>query len=87
MSYWPPLTCEEVKLALKRMGFRPRPREGTSHEQWEKRVDGKLFKVTVDCPKAPFSLTLIDSMAAQAGANRWAFYRAADKKRKWRWLW
>ncbi|NEX17708.1 MAG: type II toxin-antitoxin system HicA family toxin [Halochromatium sp.] len=87
MSRWPPLDCSDVKKALKRLDFEPRPQKGTSHEQWVKRVDGKLYKVTVDCPKAQFSLTLIDSMAAQAGISRRAFYQAADKKKKWTWLW
>ncbi|PQJ95244.1 type II toxin-antitoxin system HicA family toxin [Chromatium okenii] len=88
MSRWPPLTCDDVKRALKVLEFMPRPpHSGTSHEYWEKRVNGRLFKVTVDCPKAPFSLTLLDSMSAQAGISRSDLYRAIDKKRKWRWLW
>ncbi len=87
MSRWPPLTCPEVKRALKVLGFKPAPRAGTSHEQWEKRDVGRLYKVTLDCPKAPFSLDLIDSMAVQAGTNRRGLYRAADRRRKWDWLW
>jgi len=87
MSRWPPLECSDVKKALKRLGFEPRPQKGTSHEQWVKRDGGRLFKVTVDCPKSPFSLTLVDSMAAQAGISRRQLYQAADKKKKWTWLW
>ncbi|MFP4246192.1 MAG: type II toxin-antitoxin system HicA family toxin [Halochromatium sp.] len=70
MSRWPPLTCHEVKRALKALGFQPIPSRGTSHQQWERRTEGRLYKVTVDCPKAPFSLDLIDSMARQAGTTR-----------------
>lgn len=34
-----------------------------------KTVDGRRFKVTADCPKAPFSPTMIASMANQAGIS------------------
>ena len=71
---YPPLTCKDVKRILKNLGFNPRPQKGTSHEQWVKHVDGKLFKVTVDCPKAPFSQDLIKYMAAQAGMTKAEFY-------------
>lgn len=87
MSHWPPLSCDDVKRALKQLGFSPEPRKSSSHEQWIKNSNGRRFKVTVDCPKAPFSLTLIDSMAHQAGISRRELYRAADRKRRWRWLW
>ena len=70
-----PLTCADVKRILRRLGFEPRKGTGTSHEQWVKDVDGGRHKVTVDCPKAPFSPTLLDSMARQAGfKNKQAFY-------------
>ena len=87
MSHWPPLTCAEVKAALNALGFSPEPRKGTSHEQWIKTTPERRYKVTVDCPKSPFSLTLIDAMAAQAGVSRQQLYQAADKKRKRNWLW
>lgn len=86
MSRVPPLTCDEVKHALTQLGFSPAPRQGGSHEQWLKTTDGRRFKVTVDCPKAPFSPPLIASMAHQAGITVADLYRAADKKRKWSWL-
>lgn len=87
MSRWPPLDCTDIKRALKELDFVPAPRTGTSHEQWVRRDAQRLYKVTVDCPKAPFSLDLIDSMAKQAGVSRRDLYRAADKRQKWRWLW
>lgn len=73
---FPPLTCKDVKRILKNLGFSPRPGKGTSHEQWVKYDEaGKLLgKVTVDCPKAPFSHILIDSMATQAGVSKRVFY-------------
>ena len=76
----PPLTCKQVKKILKKLGFEPRPRKGTSHEQWVKTENGRLYKVTVDCPKAPFSQILISSMASQAGVSKRAFYDALHQK-------
>lgn len=74
----PPLTCAQFKTILTKMGFKPRPQKGTSHEQWVGEVGGKFRKVTVDCPKAPFSQELISSMAKQAGVTKkiiYEFYR------------
>ncbi len=73
-----PLTCREVKTILKNLGFTPRPQKGTSHEQWEKQKAGRLYKVTVDCPKAPFTQDLIRYMALQAGVSKKEFYAALD---------
>jgi predicted RNA binding protein YcfA (HicA-like mRNA interferase family) len=72
---YPPLTCKDVKAILAYLGFVVRPTKGTSHEQWVKVENGRLYKVTVDCPKAPFSQTLIKSMAEQAGLKKKDFYR------------
>ena len=66
-SQHPPLTCADVKRILRHLGFEPRKGAGTSHEQWVKDEGGRRYKVTVDCPKAPFSATLLDSMGRQAG--------------------
>lgn len=66
MSRWKrPLTCKEVKQILRNLGFVYRNTEG-SHENWV-REGAPRRKVTVDCPKAPFSDFLIGSMARQAG--------------------
>ncbi len=73
---YPPLTCKDVKHILANLGFSPRPQKSTSHEQWVKDIDGRRYKVTVDCPKAPFSQDLISSMAKQAGVTRKVFYAA-----------
>jgi predicted RNA binding protein YcfA (HicA-like mRNA interferase family) len=72
---YPPLTCKDLKKILGFLGFIPRPTKGTSHEQWVKEENGRLYKVTVDCPKASFSQTLIKSMAEQAGVKKKDFYR------------
>lgn len=73
-----PLTCKEVKRGLKNLGFAPTKVKGTSHEHWKKVVGGRLYKVTVDCPKEPFSHDLIRSMASQAGVSKKEFYRACS---------
>jgi predicted RNA binding protein YcfA (HicA-like mRNA interferase family) len=75
----PPLICKEVKIILTNLGFHLKPRTGTSHEQWVKKEPGQYFKVTVDCPKAPFTPDLISSMAKQAGVTKKKFYAALDK--------
>lgn len=79
---FPPLTCKDVKRALAHLGFKARPRTGTSHEQWVKySADGKQFwKVTVDCPKQPFGPDLVSSMAKQAGVHKKDFYVAISKR-------
>ena len=78
-SKHPPLTCKEVKRGLKKLGFEPRKQNGTSHEHWVKVKGGKLFKVTVDCPKEPFTGDLIKSMSSQAGVSKDEFYKACLK--------
>jgi predicted RNA binding protein YcfA (HicA-like mRNA interferase family) len=82
MSRRGPLTCKEVKQILRNLGFKERPRKGTSHEQWVKYdSSGKLLgKVTVDCPKSPFSQDLITFMARQAGVSKKEFYDSLNKK-------
>lgn len=80
-SRYPPLTAKEVKRGLRKLGFEPRKRKsGTSHEQWVKVINGKIFKVTVDEPKQPFTQDLIKSMASQAGVSKDKFYEACLKK-------
>lgn len=75
-----PLTCTEVKKILKNLGFSRRTQRG-SHEQWVKTENGRLYKVTVDCPKQPFSQNLIKYMSAQAGVSKREFYNALNKKK------
>lgn len=77
----PPLTCDEVKQILKNLGFSPRPKKGTSHEQWVTPQGVPFRRVTVDCPKAPFTRDLISSMASQAGVTKKQFYAALVKQK------
>lgn len=70
-----PLTCRQVKQILKNLRFEFREQNG-SHEQWVRHEPPPFRKVTVDCPKAPFSQMLIESMAHQAGVSKKAFYKA-----------
>lgn len=74
----PPLTCKEIKAILAYLGFAFSAQEG-SHEQWVLIKNGKKFKVTVDCPKSPFSQMLIKSMAAQAGCKKKGFLLNTQK--------
>ena len=78
-SKHPPLTYREVTRGLKNLGFAPRKKTGTSHEQWVKIVAGRIHKVTVDAPKQPFTHDLVKSMAAQAGVSKGTFYEACLK--------
>ena len=75
-SRYPPLTYKDVVNGLKKMGFEPRKQRSTSHEHWVKVVENRLYKVTVDRPKEPFTGDLIRSMAAQAGVSKADFYKA-----------
>jgi predicted RNA binding protein YcfA (HicA-like mRNA interferase family) len=82
MSKESPLEHRDVATALRKMGFTKRKRKsGTSHDQWVKVVNGRLLKVTVDEPKAPFSHDLIKSMASQAGLNSKEFHKACTEKK------
>ncbi|MGZ5052335.1 MAG: type II toxin-antitoxin system HicA family toxin [Methylobacter sp.] len=71
---YPPITCKELKAILAYLGFSFDTQKG-SHEHWILIKDKRKYKVTVDCPKAPFSQTLIKSMAEQAGVKKKDFYR------------
>jgi predicted RNA binding protein YcfA (HicA-like mRNA interferase family) len=78
-GHFPPLTCVEVKRILRTLGFERRKGGSGSHEQWVKDEGDRRYKVTVDCPKAPFSPTLIASMARQAGVSKKAFDAARER--------
>jgi predicted RNA binding protein YcfA (HicA-like mRNA interferase family) len=69
----PPLTCKQVKDILRELNFSYRDTRG-SHENWVRDTPPPFRKVTVDCPKAPFSQMLIESMAHQAGLTKKQFY-------------
>ena len=72
-KHYPPLTYKDVIRGLGNNGFALKKQKG-SHEHWAKVVEGKLYKVTVDKPKAPFSQFLIGTMARQAGVSKKKFY-------------
>lgn len=74
-GHHPPLTCSEMKAVLEKLGFSKRDKKsGTTHEDWVATINGRFHKVTVDCPKAPFSQDLISSMAKQAGVTKKQIY-------------
>ena len=72
--FYKPLTCREVKKILKNLGFAFRNQVG-SHENWVRDEPPPFRKVTVDCPKQPFSPMLTESMARQAGVSKKEFYQ------------
>lgn len=74
---YPKLTCAEVKKILKNLGFEERAQKG-SHQHFVKDIEGRRYKVTVDCPKAPFSDFLIKSMIRQSGCPKEIFLAALD---------
>jgi len=81
----PSVKCKDVKSCLVRLGFeRRKQKSGTSHKQYVKIIKGELHKVTVDCPKAPFSEILLKSMAQQGGFKSYRQFVAycCDKKFK-----
>ena len=81
----PSVSCADVKSCLVRLGFEKRKQKsGTSHEQYVLVIEKVLYKVTVDCPKAPFSQTLLKSMATQAGFPNYRSFISycCDKKFK-----
>lgn len=65
-----------MKAVLKSLGFAPREQKATSHEQWVRGVGGDFRRVTVDCPKAPFTRDLLSMMLHQAGLTRREFHDA-----------
>jgi hypothetical protein len=75
------LPVNKLKQPLKIWDLNPKNRMGLLTNIGKKIVNGKLYKVTVDCPKAPFSETLVKSMAAQAGVSKKVFLQYCfDKK-------
>ncbi len=66
-----------MKKILKFLGFEKREQAG-SHEQWIRDDSGRRYKVTLDCPKAPFSQDLIEYMAAQAGVTKKRIYQVLE---------
>ena len=75
---YPPLTCRQVKTILTRLGFAPRTQSG-SHQHWVREHDGRRYKVTVDCPKEPFTGDLLRWMILQAGVTKDQFYAALER--------
>jgi hypothetical protein len=77
----PPISCSDFKDILRKLGFEPRAKKtGTSHEDWVLKIPGQFRKVTLDCPKAPFSQDLISSMAKQAGVTKKKIYELYFEK-------
>ena len=67
------------------LGFTRQAAGSGSHEHYVGTFRGRFSKVTVDCPKAPFSPILIKSMSDQAGISKRELYSAVsgDKPTNW----
>lgn len=79
----PKLACKDVKSTILWLGFTLKSQKG-SHQHFSGTFNGKYYKVTLDCPKAPFSDDLIKSMATQAGLSKKLFWKlCADTKKKY----
>jgi predicted RNA binding protein YcfA (HicA-like mRNA interferase family) len=81
----PNVSNKDVVNCLTRLGFqKQKQRSGTSHIHYKKTINGKLYKVTVDAPKAPFSSILLKSMAEQGGFKSYRQFISycVDKKYK-----
>ena len=72
------MKCRDVERALRALGFtKDKKGKGTSHSQWRKSSDRRLFKVTVDCHGGEVKAKDVKSIISQAGISKAAFYQAA----------
>jgi NACalpha-BTF3-like transcription factor len=71
-----PQPCAKVRRALELLKFEKQPQKGTSHEHYEKVVNGHKYKVTVDCHNGEISAKNIKSIVAQAGISKLEFLKA-----------
>ena len=61
------------------LGFSEDKAKGTSHRQFRKiDAEGRLRKVTLDCPKGVVSALNVRSIIKQANISKEAFYQAAN---------
>jgi len=73
-----PVTDREFKAVLRKLGFTPLPRKGTSHEQWTKGSGKDYRRVTVDAHHAPYHRQLLNMMLKQAGISKADFFQLLD---------
>lgn len=73
-----PQPCQKVRRALECLGFKKQPQKGTSHEHYEKIVDGHKYKATVDCHNGEVSSKNIKSIVSQAGVSKIEFLNALN---------
>ena len=73
-----PQPCHKVRRALEALGFTKQSQKATSHEQYEKVVKGRKYKVTFDCHKGEVGAKNIKSMIAQAGVSKAEFLQALN---------
>lgn len=71
-----PLPCRDVERALRNLGFIEEKRKATSHRQWRKVINGRLYKVTFDGHQGNISALNVVSIIKQAGVSKQEFYNA-----------
>lgn len=72
-----PQPCAKVRRAVEKLGFKKTSQEG-SHEHYEKIVDGRKYKVTVDCHRGEVSAKVVKSIVGQAGVSKLEFLKALN---------
>ena len=70
-----PVKAREMKCVLRHLGFKPKPRTGTSHEKW---TDGSRL-VVVDSHHQPYHRGLLKQMLNQMGLSKKDFFALLDK--------
>jgi predicted RNA binding protein YcfA (HicA-like mRNA interferase family) len=74
-----PQPCARVIRAVHSLGFTKVTQNG-SHQQFEKIVEGRKYKVTVDCHNGEVSAKNIKSIVGQAGVSKIQFLQALNRK-------
>ncbi len=73
-----PVSDREFKKVLLHLGFEPRSKKGTSHEQWVKMTGREFWRVTVDPHHEPYHRELLALMLKQAGLSKSKFFEILD---------
>lgn len=73
-----PVSDKEFKSVLKHLGFEPRDKKGTSHEQWVRGSGKEFLRVTVDPHHEPYHRELLGLMLKQAGLSKSRFFDILD---------
>lgn len=70
-----PQKCDEVRRALRELGFEFKRQGRGSHEHWEGVVDGQRRLVTLDCHKGRVRPKDLRSIISQSSVKRREFLK------------